>query len=58
MLNQHLVEIAAMKLNNEQLAEFEKEGWIFLPDVFSQKEIDVLMKEVPTIFAMQREEVW
>ena len=47
-----------MKLNTQQLTEFEKEGWIFLPDVFSQKEINVLMQEVPNIFAMQREEVW
>ena len=47
-----------MKLNKRQLSEFEKEGWIFLPDVFSQREINILMKEVPKIFAMQRKEVW
>ena len=47
-----------MKLNKRQLSEFEKEGWIFLPDVFSQREINILMKEVPKIFAIQRKEVW
>jgi ectoine hydroxylase len=47
-----------MKLTNEQLAEFDQEGWVFLPDVFSQEEIDVLRGEVPKIFAMHRDEVW
>jgi ectoine hydroxylase len=47
-----------MKLTSEQLTEFDQEGWVFLPDVFSQEEIDVLMGEVPKIFAMRRDEVW
>ncbi len=47
-----------MKLTSEQLAEFDREGWVFLPDVFSQDEIDVLTGEVPKIFAMRRKEVW
>ena len=47
-----------MKLTSEQLAEFDREGWVFLPEVFSQAEIDVLMGEVPKIFAMRRKEVW
>ena len=47
-----------MKLTSEQLAEFDREGWVFLPEVFSQQEIDVLMGEVPKIFAMRRDEVW
>ena len=36
----------------------DQEGWVFLPDVFSQAEIDVLMAAVPEIFAMRRDEVW
>jgi len=47
-----------MKLTSEQLTEFDQEGWVFLPEVFSQDEIDVLTGEVPKIFAMQRDEVW
>ncbi len=47
-----------MKLTSEQLTEFDREGWIFLPELFSQAEIDVLMGEVPKIFAMRRDEVW
>ena len=47
-----------MKLTSEQLAEFDREGWVFLPEVFSQDEIDVLTGEVPKIFAMRRDEVW
>jgi len=47
-----------MKLTDEQLTEFDREGWVFLPDVFSQDEIDVLTGEVPKIFAEHRKEVW
>lgn len=47
-----------MKLTSEQLAEFDQEGWVFLPDVFSQDEIDVLTGEAQKIFAMRRDEVW
>jgi ectoine hydroxylase len=47
-----------MKLTSEQLTEFDREGWVFLPEVFSQAEIDVLVGEVPKIFAMRRQEVW
>ena len=47
-----------MQLTSEQLTEFDREGWVFLPDVFSQTEIDVLTGEVPKIFAMRRDEVW
>jgi ectoine hydroxylase len=47
-----------MKLNDEQLKQFDEEGWVFLPDVFSQDEVDVLTGELPKIFAMDRPEVW
>ena len=38
-----------MKLTEQQLTEFDREGWVFLPELFSQEEIDVLMGEVPKI---------
>ncbi|MEE8189677.1 MAG: phytanoyl-CoA dioxygenase family protein, partial [Kiloniellales bacterium] len=47
-----------MQLSKAQMAEFEEEGYVFLPDVFSRAEIAVLNAEVPGIFAQQREEVW
>ncbi len=47
-----------MKLTEQQLAEFEVEGYLFLPEVFSAAEIAVLADEVPGIFAQEREEVW
>ena len=33
-----------MQLNAEQLKQFDEEGWVFLPEVFSQEEIDVLKR--------------
>ncbi len=47
-----------MQLTPEQLKQFDEEGWVFLPDVFSQDEIDVLTGELPGIFSMDRPEVW
>ena len=47
-----------MKLTKEQLEQFDTEGWLLLPDLFSQEEIDVLKGELPKIFAMPRDEVW
>src|SRR3546814_1204884 len=39
----------AMQLTEEQLAQFDEEGYLFLPEVFSRKETAVLMNEVPGI---------
>ncbi len=47
-----------MKLSERQLAEFETEGYLFLPGVFSSAEVGVLVGEVPGIFAQERDEVW
>ncbi len=47
-----------MQLNQEQIAEFEVEGYLFLPGTFSPAEVAVLAGEVPGIFAERREEVW
>ncbi len=47
-----------MRLTKEQLEQFGTEGWVFLPDLFSGEEIDVLKGELPKIFAMRRDEVW
>src|SRR3546814_18776677 len=46
----------AMQLTEEQLAQFDEEGYLFLPEVFSRKETAVLMIEVPGIFAQEPQE--
>jgi ectoine hydroxylase len=47
-----------MKLTDEQIAHFNEEGWIFLPDCFSPEEVAVLREEGEKIYATDREEVW
>jgi len=47
-----------MKLTPAQLAEFDEQGYLFLPNLFSPEEMDILNAEVPRLFAQNREEVW
>jgi ectoine hydroxylase len=47
-----------MKLTDEQLAEFEREGYLFLPSVFTPEETQVLRDAAKEIYATEREEVW
>jgi ectoine hydroxylase len=46
-----------MKLTPSQIAEFEEQGYLFLPNVFSPEEMALLQGELPVIFAQKREEV-
>jgi ectoine hydroxylase len=46
-----------MRLNDAQIAQFEDEGYLFLPSLFSRKEVDVLMGEVPGVLAQDRKEI-
>ena len=45
-----------MKLTTEQLEQFEREGYLFFPSLFSREEIAVLAAEVPGLYAEQRPE--
>src|SRR6188768_1035294 len=45
-----------MKLTPEQVAAFERDGYLFFPSLFSPGEIKVLTDEVPRLYAMQRPE--
>lgn len=45
-----------MKLSDEQIRTFHEQGYVFMPRVFDDGEIAVLMGEVPGIFAQQRQE--
>lgn len=47
-----------MKLTNDQIAEFDREGYLFFPDTFTADEIAVLRDEADKIYAEEREEVW
>jgi len=47
-----------MNLDKSQREQYETEGWVLLPDLFSQAEIGVLNSELPEIFGLNREEVW
>ncbi|OAB55061.1 proline hydroxylase [Phormidium willei BDU 130791] len=47
-----------MQLTPEQRATFEREGYLFLPQVFSPEEIGLLRDEARRIYASDREEVW
>ncbi|HLJ65362.1 MAG TPA: phytanoyl-CoA dioxygenase family protein [Stellaceae bacterium] len=46
-----------MKLSQAQIEEFEENGYLFLPSLFSSREMDLLNAEVPGIFAQTRPEV-
>lgn len=47
-----------MQLSDEQLREFDEQGYVFLPSCFSETEIAVLRSEAAEIYASDREEVW
>ena len=46
-----------MQLTDEQIAYFDREGWLFLPEVFGRAEADLLLAEAHRVFALDREEV-
>jgi ectoine hydroxylase len=45
-----------MKLNAAQLEQFDREGYLFFPSLFSPAEIKVLNDEVPALYAVRRPE--
>lgn len=47
-----------MHLSAQQLAQFSSDGFLFLPNVFSESEVALLRDEAEKIYATQREEVW
>ena len=47
-----------MKLDPQQLARFEEEGYLFMPSVFNPAEVAVLKSAADEVYAMDREEVW
>ncbi len=47
-----------MDLSPEQIAQFHDEGWLFLPELFTEEEVALLRREAEGIYAHQRPEVW
>jgi len=47
-----------MKLSEDQVARFARDGYLFLPEMFSAAEVGVLAAESRRLFALDREEVW
>jgi ectoine hydroxylase len=47
-----------MKLTTQQLAEFDAQGYVHLPDCFTEEEIAVLRAEAQNIYRSERQEVW
>jgi ectoine hydroxylase len=45
-----------MKLSSEQLQQFDREGYLFFPGLFTPQEIKVLADEVPSLYAQRRPE--
>ena len=45
-----------MKLTPQQLEQFDREGFLFFPSLFTPAEIKVLLDEVPRLYAQQRPE--
>ena len=45
-----------MKLTQEQLQQFDRDGYLFFPSLFSEREIRTLTDEVPALFAQHRPE--
>jgi ectoine hydroxylase len=46
-----------MKLTPQQTEEFDREGYLFFPSLFTPEEMAILNAEVPVLLAAQREEV-
>ena len=47
-----------MKLTQEQLEQFDREGYLFLPNLFSTEEATFLKGEAEAIYQQDRQEVW
>ena len=45
-----------MKLTAEQIQQFESDGYLFFPSLFTPEEIKVLTDEVPSLYAQRRPE--
>ena len=49
---------SVMKLNDEDVARFNEQGYLFWPSRFSPDEVAVLRQAADEVYAMDRKEVW
>ena len=47
-----------MKLTQQQIDDFNREGWLFLPELFRAEEVGLLAHEAEGIYDTKRPEVW
>ncbi len=47
-----------MKLSQQQMEQFDKEGYLFFENMFSPEEAKLLREEAANVYAMDRQEVW
>jgi ectoine hydroxylase len=47
-----------MQLTQQQIETFHREGWLFLPELFSEEEVALLRREAVAIYDQERPEVW
>ena len=47
-----------MQLSPEQLRQFDEDGYLFLPECFTEEEVALLRDEAEAIYATNRREVW
>ena len=47
-----------MRLTQQQIDDFNREGWLFLPELFSREEVALLAHEAEAIYDTERPEVW
>jgi len=45
-----------MQLTQTQIAQFDRDGYLFFPSLFTSEEIQVLLDEVPQLYAQYRPE--
>src|SRR2546421_2862831 len=47
-----------MRLDAKQIKQFEEEGWLFLPDCFSDEEVAILRTDAEDIYKLDRPQIW
>ena len=46
-----------MRLTPAQIEQFDRDGYLFFPALFSPQEMNVLLDQIPSIYAQQRQEI-
>ena len=47
-----------MRLTDDQIETFDREGWLFFPEAFTGSEMTLLAEEAQKVFRSDRQEVW